>query len=292
MPISVAVFLFAALPVGADDPPRPASPPAAAPAPPAAVSAPTPAGQAFRLAFQHFGVEKQPIGAGELIASRGKVYYVEKNSKEVVVVDPAARALHLIDLSLKVAADLPYAELEAEVVSNRAEHRRIADEHARSRLRGERVDGEIRRDLADPHFQAQFDEGSRTLTLANRSARVEARGEPDDDAARLALLGEALGAVAKLRAFRDPDDLRHLVEVDAIAALVVGRKLRPAETTYLFRLTGPPEKYRWTFLLIPEINADTREALDLIDDQLAKARRVPVGRYDRRVDPDELKKPK
>src|SRR5262249_41530237 len=155
----------------------------------------------------------------------------EKDSKEVVIVDPAAKALHLIDLSLKIAADLPYADLDAEVAANRAEQRRIADEHAKSVARAERVDGEIRRDLAEPRFQAQFDEGARTLTLANRTARVEARGEPDDDAARLALLAEALGAVAKLRAFRDPDDLRHLIEVDAIAALVVGRKLRPAETT-------------------------------------------------------------
>lgn len=280
MPMSTALFLLAAAPLGGDDPPK-----APAPAPASA-----PAGPAFRLAFQHFEAEKQPVGSGEMIANRGKVYYVEKDSQEVTIVDPSRKAIHLIDLKLGITADLPYADLDAEVDANRAEQRKIAEEHARSKSRGERVDAEMRRDMAESRFQSRFDEATRTLRLSNASAQVEARGEPEADAARLAAVSEALRAVAKLRAFRDPDNLRHLVEVEAITALVDGRKLRPAEMTYLFRLTRGPEKYRWTFLLIPEVNDDTVAAIDLIEGRLAKSRRVPIGRYDRRVDPDELKR--
>jgi hypothetical protein len=92
--------------------------------------------------------------------------------------------------------------------------------------------------------------------------------------------------LAKLRAYREPDDLRHLVQLEAITTLLGGRKLRPAEFTYLFRLAGPPEKYRQTYLLVPEVTAEDRDGLDQIEARLPQLRRVPFDRYNRRIDPD------
>ena len=57
---------------------------------------------------------------------------------------------------------------------------------------------------------------------------------------------------------------------DTRLASIAGRGLRPAETTYLFRLAGPPEKYRWSFRLVPEVSDKERQALDLIDPHLPR----------------------
>ena len=285
MPTSIAIVLCAALSAGADDPPKPVDPPAAATAPAAA-----PAGPSFRLAFQHFDVGKRPIGRGEVIASRGRFYYLEKNSNEVIVIEPARKAIHLVDLKLGLAADLTYREVDAGLAVNRDEQRKVVEAHSKSKSRNDRIDAEIRRDLSDPRFRVTFDEAAHALRMSDPSAQVEARGEPEDDPARLAALAEALGTLAKLGAYRDPDNLKLLVEVEAVSALVEGRKLRPAEMTYLFRLAGPPEKYRWTFLLIPEVSDEDR--------QWPRYHRGAAGqvaacqlfdRFDRRLDPDALK---
>lgn len=285
MPTTITMILCAALPIGADDPPRPANPPAA----PAVAPAAAPAGPSFRLAFQHFDVGKRPVGRGEVVASRGRFYYLEKNSNEVIVIEPAHKSIHLVDLKLGLAADLSYGEVDAKIDANRDEQRKVVEAHSRSKSRNDRIDAEIRRDLSDPRFRVTFDEAAHALRMSNPSAQVEARGEPEDDPARLAAIAEALGTLAKLDAFREPENLKFLVEIDAISALVEGRKLRPTEMTYLFRLAGPPEKYRWTYLLIPEVTDEDRQGLDLIEGKLVKSRHVTFDRYDRRLDPDELK---
>ncbi len=284
MPISVAIILLVCAPPGPDEPPKPAVPPVAAPA-----TAPAPAGPAFRFAFQQFDAGKRPIGRGEVIASRGRLYYIEKNSNEVAIIEPARKAIHLVDIKLGLAADLSYGDLDSGLVANREDHRKAVEAHAKSAARGERIDSEIRRDMTDPRFQVRYDEPSHTLRLSNPTAQVEARGEPDDDQARLAAIAEALGTLAKLRSYRDPDNLRHFIEIDTVSALVDGRKLRPVEVTYFFRLAGPPEKHRWTYLLAPEVTEEDRKGLDLIEVRLLRARHVPFERYDRRVDPDETK---
>ena len=284
MPTSVAVILLVLAPPAPDDPPKPAAPPAAAPA-----TAPAPAGPTFRFAIQQFDAGKKPIGRGEVIASRGRLYYIEKSSNEVAIVEPARKSIHLVDIKLGLAADLSYGDLDSGIAANREEHRKAVEAHAHSKARGERIDAEIRRDMTDPRFRVGYDEPSHMLRLSNPTAQVERRGEPDGDPARLAAIAEALGTLAKLRSYRDPDNLRHFVEVEAVSALVDGRKLRPIEMTYLFRLAGPPEKHRWTYSLAPEVTEEDRKGLDLIEVRLLRARHVPFDRYDRRVDPDEVK---
>ena len=277
MTTTFAIILLASTALAADDPPKPATPTVAV------------AGPTFRLSFQQFDSGRRLVGRGEVIASRGKLYYLEKNSNEVVIIEPGRKALRFVDIKLGISADLAYRELDAEVAAGREEHRKAVEAHARSASRGERIDAEMRRDMSDPRFQVRYDEAARTLYLANPTAQVEARGEPDDDAARFAAIAESLRALAKLHFFRDPDNLKHLIEIEAVSSLVDGRKLRPAEMTYLFRLAGPPEKHRWVFTLVPEVTEQDRQGLDLIEARLQAARRVTFDRYDRRADPDELK---
>ncbi len=280
MPASIACLLLAALPL-ADDPPKPASPPAA--------PAQAPAAPSFRLTVQQYEAERQPVARGEIIASRGRVYYLETGSKEVIVLDPAGSTVRFLDLKLGVASELSYKDLEAGLASNREDQRKVIDAHARGKSRAERVDAEIRKDQVDPRFQPTFDGASNTLRMANPSVQIEARGEPDDDPARLAAIVGAVTTLAKVRAYREPDDLRHLVQLEAITALLGGRKLHPAEFTYLFRLAGPPEKYRQTYQLLPEVTLEDREGLNMLEARLGQLRRVPFERYNRRIDPDEPK---
>jgi hypothetical protein len=277
MPTPLALLILVTAPLGADDPPRPAAPaPAASPA--------------FRITVRQFETDRRPVARGEIIVARGRAYYLESGSKEVIVLDPAAKAVHLIDLKMSVTADLPYSDIDAGLAEQREDQKKIIEAHARGKSRAERIDAEMRRDQLEPRFEPKFDEASRTLRMGNPSVQVEARGEPDDDPARFAATADTLTTLARLRARRELDDLGHLVQVETISLLVGGRKLRPAEITYLFKLAGPPEKHRQTFELIPELTPEDLQGLDLIEAQLPKARRVPFDRYNRRIDPDELKK--
>ncbi len=217
------------------------------------------------------------------------MYYLETGSKEVIIVDPAASMIRFLDVKLGVSSELAYRDLDAGLAANRDEQRKVIDSHARGKSRGERIDAEMRRDQVEPRFRPTFDEASNTLRMANPSVQVEARGEPEDDPARLAAIDGAVTTLAKLRAYREPEDLRHLVQLEAITSLVAGRKLRPAEFTYLFRLAGPPEKYRQTYLLVPEVTAEDRSGLDQIEARFAQSRRVAFERYNRRIDPDAPK---
>ncbi len=279
MPRYTALVLLAALSHPADDPPKDA---------PRLAAAQAPAGPAFRLTVQQYEAERQPVALGEIIVSRGKVFYLETGSKEVIILDPAASTVRFLDLKLGLASELPFRELDAGLAANVAQERKVIEAHARAKSRAERIDAEMRRDQVEPRFQPTFDDASHTLRMSNASVQVEARGEPEDDPARLAAIVGAVTTLAKLRAYREPDDLRHLVQLEAITTLVGGRKLRPAEFTYLFRLAGPPEKYRQTYQLV-EVTAEDREGLDQLEARFSQLRRVAFERYNRRIDPDAAK---
>jgi hypothetical protein len=275
MPTPLALLILATAPLGADDPPKPAG------------TAPSPA---FRITVKQFEADRRPVARGEIIVSRGRTYYLESGSKEVIVLDPAAKAVHLIDVKMNLTADVPYRDIDAGLAEQREDQKKIIEAHSKGKTRAERIDAEFRRDQLEPRFEPKFDEASRTLRMGNPSVQVEARGEPDDDPARFAATADTLTTLARLRAYREPDDLRHLIQVETVSLLVGGRKLRPAEITYLLRLAGPPEKHRQTFELIPELTPEDLEGLDLIEAKFPEAHRVPFDRYNRRIDPDELKK--
>ncbi|HEY2154235.1 MAG TPA: hypothetical protein VGH33_01300, partial [Isosphaeraceae bacterium] len=165
MPETIALLvLLAVAALGADDPSRAAGTPAA-PAPPAQA----PAGPSFRLTVHQFEAERQPVARGEIIASRGRVYYLETGSKEVIILDPAGATVRLLDLKLGVSSELPYRDLDAGLAANMDEQRKVIEAHAKGKSRAERIDAEMRRDQTEPRFRPTFDEAANTFRMANPS---------------------------------------------------------------------------------------------------------------------------
>ena len=78
MPTTIAIILLASSPLAAAHPPRQS---------PAASTTPAP-GPSFRFTFQEFDSGRRPVGRGEFIASRGKLYFLQKGSNEVVIFGP------------------------------------------------------------------------------------------------------------------------------------------------------------------------------------------------------------
>ena len=107
------------------------------------------------------------------------------------------------------------------------------------------------RDLIDPHFTATFDASARRLRLTNKSVEVDAQGETEPDGLRLALISQTLAALVKLDSLRDPQGIPPFPRLEALEALTAGHRLRPSELTFLYRLSGPPQKLRWTYRLEP-----------------------------------------
>ena len=64
-------------------------------------------------------------------------------------------------------------------------------------------------------------------------------------------------------------------------ALSDARKLRPSELTFVFRLAGRPERYRWAYEVVPSLTPREREALARIDILLSRAASYPLDRYER-----------
>ena len=159
----------------------------------------------------------------------------------------------------------------------------------RKDTRAGRIAAEMKRNLRDPHFASTYDEPSRTLKLANPNVQIDAVGEPEPDRARLAVLAETLTLVTKLRALREAGEFSPFPQLDAFSALMDGRKLRPTEMTFLFRLAGPPEKHRWAYSLVQTITDRERAALVKIDDSLLTTRRIDFERYERRIARSDVK---
>ena len=65
MPTTFAIILLASAVLAPDGPPRPSAPAA---------------GPTFRLAFQQYDSGRRLVGRGEVIASRGTLYYLENGA--------------------------------------------------------------------------------------------------------------------------------------------------------------------------------------------------------------------
>ena len=105
--MSIAIVLIMATWVGVEDPPKPASPPAAAPV---QAPAPAPAGPSFRLAFQHFDIGKQPIGRGEVVASRAPEEKIESVQAQGRVLAPPSDEAVVPGAAVHVVEAVPSVE--------------------------------------------------------------------------------------------------------------------------------------------------------------------------------------
>lgn len=259
----------------------PANEPKAATAPPSIAKE----GKApeFKVSVVYSGPDQGPAVSGELLFGRGLIYEIYEGSDEVVVIDRARKALRLLDLKRQVQTTLTFDDLDRGVAKLRAESRTTIAKGEKSAERADRVEAEIERDLLDPKFKATEAGDGRRVSLVNATVRVEAVGvpDPDPDPDRRTMLGTALVVGTKLRGVRDPETIPPFAQLDALSALVDARKLRPAELTFVFRIAGRPERYRWTYEVVPTLTPREREALARIDILVSRAASYPLDRYER-----------
>ncbi len=226
--------------------------------------APPVAGE-YKIVVAGFGVKADPIVREEIVARNGRIYHFTTGSKEVAIIDPARGQVNLLDLARRVETVIPFARLDEGLVKLKGTlNATIRDREAKGG-RANAIEAEMTRDLVDPRFRPTSDAASGRLRMANPTVEVEATGEPDADAARLASIAVALRSIAKVGAFRDPTDLPPFIELDAITALAAERRLRPTEISYLYRLAGPPRRLRRTYRLQPDLTPREREAIDNVD---------------------------
>jgi hypothetical protein len=233
--------------------------PATAQGPPAEVAAD------FKVLVAAYGLAREPVYTEEMVAISGRVYQFVSISHEVVVIEPLRSRIDLLDLDRKLQSELTFGRIDAGLARIKGTLNEEIDRRLKTGKRADQVEAQMTRDLADPRLAVSSEPGSRTVRLTNASVEVVAAGEPETDASRLALFGTALTSVAKLGAFRTPNDLPPFIELETIAALTGGRKLRPTELSFLYRLAGPPRKFRRTYRLIPSVTDRDREAIRRID---------------------------
>jgi hypothetical protein len=247
--------------------------PASAQGPPAEVAAD------FKIMVAAYGLAKEPIYTEEMVAISGRVYQFVSHSPEIVVIEPIRSRVDLLDLDRKLQSELTFSQLDEGLARVKGTLAEEVDRREKTGKRADLVEARMTRDLAEPRLAVSSDPGSRRVRLTNASVEVVADGEPEPDASRLALIGVAMGSVAKLGAYRTPNDLPPFIELDAIAALTGDRKLRPTELSYLYRLAGPPKKFRRTYRLIPTLTDRDREAIRRIDRLRESAPSVRYEKY-------------
>jgi len=237
------------LPHAAAQAEKPKAPPTATLTAPAMIAAPPPAD--FKLSIAFYGVRKEPITTAELVVHSGIAYHFARDEPgEVVMFDPSAARLELLDLDRGVQSEIMLTKLDEKVA---VLHRAITEairKHEEAGTRADRVSAEMSRALIEPKLAETNDPASDHLRLTNSVVTVDATGEPESQVVRLALIDSTLTGLIKLAAVRDPKAIPPFVRLDALHILTGGKHLRPTEMSFLYRLAGPPRKHRWTYRLV------------------------------------------
>jgi hypothetical protein len=226
-----------------------------------------------------FGIQADPISTSEVVALDGKVYQFTAESSEVVIIDVARKVVELFDLQHRMQTELALGDIDAMVVKIKEAIGRAIAKRESEGGRANRVAAQMSRDLIEPKFTrvATAKAEASKVRLTNPSVEVDATGEPDADPARLALVRLILETVAKLGAYQDPNDLPPFAELAAIGVLVEEKHLRPTELAFLYRLAGPPKKFRRTYRLVPSLTEREKESIGKIE---VARKAAPVLRYE------------
>jgi hypothetical protein len=245
----------------------------------------------FKVVMTLYGVAKEPVKKIELVVRKGRVFRFDAEpTLEVVILDPAAKKLELVDLDRKIRTELPYKRLDVfQANLQGAIESAIAKREAQGGKANE-VAAAMSRDLIEPRYTAEYDPKTRTVRLSNKSVQFEGHGELDTDRPRLALIAEALATMMKLESMREPGTIPPFTRLEALRVMIADHQLRPTEMTYIFRLAGPPRKYRWTFQLEPTLTTREVEGISLIELMRERCRTERFERYERRDQKAEPRK--
>ena len=231
----------------------------------------------FKIQADSFALKPEPVTREELVARHGRVYQFSAGTEEVVIIDPARGRVELLDIKRRVQTEVSFAQLDEGLDRVRATLGRAIRAREAAGGRGGAIEAAMTRDLLDPKFRRVDDPKAPRVRLTNATVEIDADGEADPDPLRLALVARSLETIAKLGAFRVPDDLPPFAELEAISALSAGRKLRPTSISYLYRLAGPPRRFRRTYRVVPTLTDREREAIARVDRLREEA---PAVRYE------------
>lgn len=241
---------------------------------------PRPAPADFKVRIESYGPRKDPLRRAELMARKGRAYWVMSDSNEVIVYDPSDASMELLDLERMERTDLSLQKLEDSLSRWRKVKLAATDKLQSAGGRANELAAGMARDLVTPKFQVSFDAGANRLKLSNASVDVDALGEPETDAVRRGFAAEALASFLKLETIRDPRSLPPFSALEALRTLAGEHQSRPVEITFLYRLAGPPHKVRWTYKF--ELALSEREAATIakIDRARERAKSVRFDRYE------------
>lgn len=247
---------------------------------PSAVAAPSEPG-GFKIVYREYQLGTEPILRGEIVVLNGRWYQFHNINNEIVIVDPKRAKVELIDLSRKAQSEVTFARLDEATQALKKVVVATIEKKEKEGGRANAIASKMSRDLIEPTFQVVRDEAGGVSKLSNETVQVEAKGEPDSDAVRLSRLGVVLSRLVQLDSLRNPTKIPPFPQLLTIEELTDKRKLRPLETTYIYRMTGKPIKQRWTFRFVPELTDREKQAIDkIIQIQgLAKVQRLEA--YDR-----------
>jgi hypothetical protein len=232
----------------------------------------------FKIQVGSFSLRKEPVSTEEVLFHDGRAYVFPSDSKEVLIIEHGRGQLDLLDVGRTLQTEVSFQSLDESLVKIKATLRGEIDRLEKQGGRANVIEAKMTRDLFETGLATAHEPNSRRVRLTNSAVEVDADGEPESDRPRLALVAATLNAIAKLGAFRVPNDLPPFIELEAIAALTGERRLRPTELTYLYRLAGPPRKFRRTYRLIPSLTDREIEAIAWVN-RLREA--VPSVRYER-----------
>jgi hypothetical protein len=232
----------------------------------------------FKIQVGEFALKKEPISTSDIVVRQGRAYVFPSDSKEVIVIEPARKRLELVDVGRKVQAEVTFEALDESLEKIKKAFAKAADDREKLGGRGNALEASMTRDLFETRLDMTEARRPHRVRLFNPSVEVDADGEAEADAPRLATMAVTLASIAKLGAYRVPNDLPPFAELEAIAALTGERKLRPTRLTYLYRLAGPPRKFYRTYQLVPTLTDREVEAIARVD-RLREA--IPSLRYER-----------
>jgi hypothetical protein len=239
-----------------------------------------PAPLEFKWTVEFYGVQKEPARRAELVARKGRAYWLLSDTNEVIVYEPDAGQVELVDLERMERTDVSLKKLDDALARWRNAKLAATDRLRDAGGRANALSAAMGRDLIDPQFMASFDAAQSRLTLTNASVTVEALGEPEPDAARRAFTAEALAAMLKLDTIREPKALPPFAALDALRRLTREHALRPFEITFVYRLNGPPRKERWLYKLQLVLSEREGAAIAKIDAARGRAKSLRFDRYE------------
>jgi hypothetical protein len=235
----------------------------------------------FRLDASLFTVGPTPAATSQIIVRRGVAYqFVSDSPEEVQIIDVAASRVVLVDLKRKIQTEISSNHLDTHLGVTYNRILAVVRSREKSDKRADRLAAAMGRDLIEPKFKAAFDDAKKSLHLTNTTVEADATGEPETDQGRYTVIVNALAAIIKLSAIRDPDGIPPFPRLDALRILTVDHRLRPTEINFLYRLAGPPKRMRWTYALIPSLTDREIEAIARINNLRETAKFVAFADYE------------